>query len=150
MNLPKINICDGSGMCLMQTGENTYTKMKDFQCDHNCKPIQCPNHIICNAVVTQCYLDCCSGLCANCDISFGTWNGGKGILNTKQNIECCVCLEENMLGISGPRCKHYLCIDCFKKIYWPEVKYDENDEEIEPEEWFSKCPLCRAHAHFLH
>ena len=73
--------CDGGGMCLMQTsaGYGADWKHADFICTHDCSPVQCPNVLICGeASLPQCLLDCHSGLCVNCDIMFGKWQGGKG------------------------------------------------------------------------
>ena len=73
--------------------------------------------------------NCC---CMNCDILFGRWNRGKGILEIGElKKECCVCLEEKRL-VSLPKCIHEVCIECLRKIYFCGFEGTSG-----------MCPLCR-------
>jgi hypothetical protein len=112
--------CTGNGSCL---DANTCERI--VKCKFNCKGKKCPNYILCGIVAPQWLFDCCGDLCTNCDILFGKWAGGKGILET-QEVECPICLEEK-LGISQPKCNHFLCIECFKRCH-----YGDDDLENEP------------------
>lgn len=109
--------CKGDGMCLTQEDLNSYTKDSDYICNYNCVPIKCPNYVICENSDPRWVLRCHNGLCTNCDISFGKWQGGKGILNMKDNEDCCICFEIKKC-ISNPKCDHFICIDCFKRCYY--------------------------------
>ena len=89
---------------------------------------------MCNNQLPLRYMGCYHGLCCDCDISFGTWNGGKGILNFYENKECPICFE-NSICISQPKCNHCVCIKCFKRCYYgtdkpeePVFPYDYNTE----------------------
>jgi len=97
--------------------------------------IKCKNYIICESLLPKWWFDCkgCY-LCTTCHMMFGTWGSGenkhvgKGILEINNNLECPICLEFD-LCISQPRCKHSLCISCFKRCYY-------GDENIEGEPIF--------------
>ena len=140
-------LCKGDGECLMQTNsEDEYAKNPEYVCEHNCVLIECPNYVLCNNKGPQWVLSCSNGICIDCDLTFGTWKGGKGILETKLDIECCVCLEEHCLGISLPKCVHFICVICMKKRYFPKhnpvfPKFpypeleDEYDDDPDNEKW---------------
>jgi hypothetical protein len=129
------NKCSGGGSCLIQTDTDEYIKDIDIECEYDCKPIKCPNFIICGMVLPLRYLQCHDGLCINCDIMFGTWQGGCGELKIKSDVECCICLETN-IGVSYPKCDHYVCVKCFKRCFY-------GDEDEDNGENLKKCPLCR-------
>ena len=108
-------------------------------CEHNCQPIKCPNYILCKTIAPQWLFYCHGGMCMNCNILFGTWKGGNGKPKIIDNMECPICLDTKAC-ISQPKCKHFTCIDCFKRCYWGDENYDiENkpkfpyDSEIEEE-----------------
>jgi hypothetical protein len=54
---------------------------------------------------------------------FGTWKGGKGILEVRHNLECPICLEMKEC-ISQPMCNHSICISCFKRCYYGDENLD--------------------------
>ena len=101
--------CKGDGMCLLNDDR--------LPCDHNCKPIKCPNYFLCCNADPQCVLWCHHNLCTSCDIAFGTWQGGSGVLQQVDNIQCPVCFERNKIGVRLPKCVHILCTECFKKCF---------------------------------
>lgn len=107
---------------------------------HNCVLIECPNYIVCENKNPQWVMGCHTGLCFDCELGFGEWINGKGILETKYEVDCCVCLDESCLGISLPFCSHYICVSCMKKIYFPknyeirEPKFPYPELEIEYED----------------
>lgn len=64
------NICEGKGMCLMQTNNtHNYAKNRDIQCNFNCKLIKCQGEY-CKEQHPQWYFDCHNGLCLSCDMGF--------------------------------------------------------------------------------
>lgn len=128
------NLTDNDGDVIMGEADVPF-KFKSGRCYPDCKLDTCPNYRLCKSINWR-SADCCSGLCTNCDEYFGAR------LDTKENIRCCICLEKNKLGISSPWCVHYLCVVCFKKIYW---SVPGLGEEIRPLGCFGKCPICRAH-----
>ncbi len=131
------NKCSGDGSCLIQGNEAEYIKDADIECEYDCKPAKCPNFIICGVLNPLCILQCHNGLCVNCDIMFGTWQGSHGILKIKSDVECCICLETD-IGISYPKCAHYVCVKCFKRCF-----YGNDDDDSDGDENLKKCPLCR-------
>ena len=97
--------------------------------------VKCPNHLLCgDDLYCQCYLDCCNGVCINCDMTFGNWKGGTSKL-TFSDSDCPVCLEEDITCIDFPSCKrHKICVECFKNIIDPEFPKEEpelTDEQYE-------------------
>lgn len=84
--------------------------------------IKCKNYELCCRILPDWWYDCkgCY-LCIGCDVMFGPWCGGKGILNIVDNHECPICLDNNIRSISFPKCNHMVCIDCFKKCWGFEV-----------------------------
>lgn len=64
--------------------------------------------------------------CIPCDLTFGEWKDGKGVLDKYLNHECPICLE-NKTCFEQPKCKHPICSSCFRTIYFGEVP----DELIE-------------------
>jgi hypothetical protein len=127
--------------------------------------IKCKNYDVCAAVLPVWWFECKGEwLCTGCDEQFGTWtysdgirtikHTGKGILDTKENIECPICLECSK-GISQPNCNHYICINCFKRCYYgdvsdcpqfpyPEVE-DEYYEDQENSKWADSYPLIKLY-----
>jgi len=124
--------CNGKGECLVQSNTGEYDKDNNTTCVHNCKPIICPNYILCNTEYPEWVGDRHNGLCANCNIMFGTWNGRKGILNIINDVECPICLE-TVICISQPKCDHSLCINCFKRCHYgkeePIFPYPEIEDD---------------------
>jgi hypothetical protein len=101
--------------------------------------IKCMNYLICNEGLPDWWWDCKNNyLCTNCDMLFGPFNNGKGILEIKM-AECPICLEEKKC-VTQPRCHHCVCIKCFKRCYYG----NPINETFEDNESFLKlCPLCR-------
>jgi hypothetical protein len=67
--------------------------------------------------------------CINCDILFGEWDGGKGILKEYENIECPICLGTKSC-FEQPKCDHPICADCFRIIYLADIPIDIIEEKI--------------------
>ena len=98
----------------------------DWQCTkEDGGGIKCKNYVICEAVLPLWWFDCKEKyLCSNCDIMFGDLGKTDGVLQMSGILECPICLE-NKECISQPRCKHSLCIDCFKRCHYGENPDDE-------------------------
>ena len=110
--------CSGNGECLLQEDGGGYRKNHTHEgitCVHDCAPIRCKNYELCGDALPETYLKG-EGICLTCDIFFGEWNGGKGVLPMRAAAECGVCLEHKP-QISLPKCVHTLCIDCMRQIY---------------------------------
>lgn len=93
--------------------------------------IKCKNLELCGVVLPKdWWLYKARYLCTACHDQFGTWSGtnimtgekiiktGKGVLEFKDNIECPICLEENVRGVNQPNCEHIICLKCFKRCYY--------------------------------
>lgn len=73
--------------------------------------IKCKNSIICGSILPHWWWDCKNNyLCTNCNCLFG-------YLSVINNVECPICLEVKE-SICLPRCKHSLCISCFKRCHY--------------------------------
>jgi hypothetical protein len=118
------NICNGHGECLVQTGDGNEYEKDNIICNYNCLPKKCPNYILCNTMAPEWLFGCHSGMCMNCNITFGTWKGGKGIPEIKDNTECPICLETKIC-ITQPKCEHFTCIDCFKRCHYGDDFLDD-------------------------
>lgn len=84
--------------------------------------LKCPNNIICNNNISSDI-----ELCLDCNMLFGTWRGNRGILDQK-NTTCPICTKDS-LCVTRPNCNHFICIDCFKTLY-----FTVNTKIIKPEE----------------
>jgi len=123
--------------------------------------IKCKNYELCETALPKWWWDCkCRYLCTNCHMLFGSWDWskddilvkGKGILEFKDNIECPICYETKK-GISQPRCDHYVCIDCFKRLHYgppsprfpyPDIEEEYCDDEDNPK-WEKYRPLIKKY-----
>lgn len=97
----------------------------DFQCPlEKGGGIKCKNHEICESILPLWWFECKGNyLCTNCDMFFNTgicdmYNYNDGILRTSDNIECPVCLENKIRGVSFVKCNHFICIDCFQRCVY--------------------------------
>jgi len=134
--------CEGEGSCLTQTFPG-YEKM--YECEFECKPVECPNYIVCGTVNPRWVFDCHSGFCFNCNLSYkmGNWKGGKKIIKMDNKSECPICLDDKFC-VNQPNCDHPLCIDCFKRCYYGDIQCEEEppfpySSEIE-EQYFEEIP----------
>lgn len=114
-----MNGCDGTGQCLIQNGDYTYST--DPMCVHKCAPIACANFPICGEMRPRCFMKTGS-LCTNCDIIYGTWTKkGRGELMSNVRAECPVCFESDRQMVQNPWClpttMHLVCVECFRQIY---------------------------------
>jgi len=130
----------------------------DWQCtEEDGGGIKCKNYELCGEVLPKWWFECKGHyLCINCDMMFGTWKNGKGVLNMSDNIECPICLEVKR-SISQPNCEHTICIECFKRCYYgdydtenePNFPYpDIEDEYCEDQEnlkWETNYPLIKIY-----
>ena len=143
--------CDGSGVCLTQTSDiNTYEKYPDFVCNHECKPMPCPNVIVCESWLPKWLIGLKqNGLCLDCNSKFGKK------LDVVENTECPLCMEIDICVIQ-PKCTHPTCVACFKRCMYgrpdsdpPTFPYTndildeyENDLEDDPK-WGRDYPLIK-------
>lgn len=136
MAAPQEQRCMGDGQCLQQTEDgSTYKRM--YPCKFSCVPMKCPNFIVCQAEFPAQYLGCWGKTCLNCDLKFGPWQGGKGVLPLRNNETCPICLE-TCLCITYPKCDHYACISCFRRCFFydcpiqpPPFPSDVNEDEYD-------------------
>jgi hypothetical protein len=91
--------------------------------------IKCPNFEICENYDFPLNMSCHGGLCMTCDVKYGTWDGGKGVLQFKDDIECPICLE-NKRCVTLPKCNHYICIDDFKRSFYGDQTLDQNEPKF--------------------
>ena len=137
--------CRGTGFCLQQMENGNYQKGYGKDCQYQCEPLDCPNFVICNVNGPKWYLDCHNGFCGNCSAIFGC----KVKISNIENEECAICFEEIDQVAQFPKCIHYVCIGCYKRIYFGEDQYydtedsDDKYEIIEPQN-IKDCPLCRS------
>lgn len=104
--------------------------------------IICPNYIICNNIIRENDIYNPDGLCLDCHLLFGKWRNKDGILRLKDKLEpkenCPVC-DDKIQNIFRPSCNHFICINCFKKLYFGiELKkplFPYIDKEVEY--WFN-------------
>ena len=106
----------------------------------------CCNFIVCNNT-------CDNITCIDCIMLFGKWRGRQEVLNTKDYENCNIC---NNIGISvtRPDCEHFLCIECFKKVYIePYITRIDNsvtlNKTLEYNFNIKKCEKCIIYQDFL-
>jgi len=110
-----MNNCNGKGECLKQDFNGDF-HVND-NCIFNCKPEKCPNYIICNSLKSKIHLEFNDNVCHSCNMFFGKWRGWNNILK-KDLSNCSNCLENN-LCILNEKNNNFLCINCFKNLYFP-------------------------------
>ena len=111
------------GQCLRQSYrlEHHYVRYKN--CNQNCNPVRCNNFEVCNNVEPKWVLDCHSGRCMSCDVTFY-----KNLLIESINDQCPICLEDQERMVTMPGCTHKFCIFCFRKIW--DINISNTDSEI--------------------
>ena len=107
-----------------------YIKLRDekkkFYEDGNCdEDIKCPNFEICGNYDFPLNMSVHGGLCMMCDVNYGIWQGGKGVLQFKES-ECPICFELTRC-VSMPNCNHFICIDDFKRCFYGNPLWDNNE-----------------------
>lgn len=119
---------------------------------YNEDEIKCKNYIICNSTIPEWDKD----ICINCDLLYGKWKGGKGILPIYENKECPICLDIET-NIELPYCNHTLCLNCFNRCFhvqhnienMPIFPYPDLEEEYynNPEhiKWDIDYPLIKSY-----
>lgn len=131
--------CSGDGGCLKQMDDYNYQKGYGDDCPHHCEPLQCPNYIICKQKFPLWLVDCHGGFCMHCTVIFGC----QVEIITKEKEECAICFEETDKMAKFPQCSHYVCISCYKRIYFGKNHGQENVEEDEENIIINSCPMCR-------
>ena len=101
--------CDGQ--CLTQQSDCNY--IDSDACSIECKPVKCPNYIICGQNFPKYVGRCHGGCCMNCAMMF------YGKLDIEQKTqECYSCSKEREYYVKRPKCDHQICTKCFKRGYW--------------------------------
>lgn len=98
--------CNGSGHCLVV--DNLLI------CKHDCKLTPCPNFPICDTACPRYILDFNSGVC------FGCFKVDKLEFQEEKNWTCPICTISNKISVKLPKCSHKLCMNCVKRIYYPD------------------------------
>ena len=110
-----MNDCKGKGECLKEDFDGNFYSSSD--CNFNCEPEKCPNYIICKSIKSKNHLESNENVCQPCQMFFGKWRGWNSILKKEFN-KCSTC-EENNLCILNEKNNKYLCISCFRNLYFP-------------------------------
>lgn len=97
-----VSKCKGDGECLMQKDDDTY--YRGYPCESNCRPIRCPNYLICKKELPQWVLNCHSGKCHSCNMN-------KFTLTNERNF-CGTCNQINIKVLLS--CGHYICKECIR------------------------------------
>jgi hypothetical protein len=87
------------------------------------------------------YIGCWGGkgCCCGCDVAFGEWDGGKGILKFNENKKICAGCSKNKILVSLPKCNHTLCVECLKIVYYGDKGNFIKRGTIAK----NKCPFCK-------
>lgn len=145
--------CEGNGECLEQQNDGTYSensRFNDTTCTHNCKPISCPNALVCGNDRLPSWVVTIkgSGACIHCHYRF------HKKLDFVETTECPICFETTTCVVQ-PNCSHPTCISCFKRSQYgdqtpcPPFPYSESvqDEWNEVDDndpvFHTKYPLAR-------
>jgi hypothetical protein len=105
--------CAGAGECLTPSRRRGGKYVRTLPCFFGCAPAPCPNWRLCGEVAPRRVLDCHSGRCANCDISFG--------LNLEFAFQgaasaCAQCgVTRRTLVLFPGQCRHAFCGGCFAR-----------------------------------
>jgi hypothetical protein len=127
-----MDICDGSGYCLLQIDINKYEKPESIHCEHNCVPIKCSNYLICKEELPRWVMVLAktggAPIGFQCKLAFGN-------LEFRDNTECPICFETRM-GVKQVNCEHTICIKCFHRCNYtrdyipqPQFPYSSDIED---------------------
>lgn len=140
-----MSACSGDGSCLEQTSNNRYKPL--FKCSFECKPIKCPNYVLCLDILPQVILDCNEGTCMNCAVA--------GVSIEEKPSECRICHTITNCISSSDSCEHLMCPDCYRFSMWnckhyfnaefpyPQHIENEYDEDEDNEKW-DKNPIIKV------
>lgn len=82
------------------------------------KPV-CKNYLICSNKSDQEYLDAHENYCIDCNNLFGKWREKSFTLKFTETLETCpLCFQKNQKCIKRVDCDHFLCVDCFRLVYY--------------------------------
>lgn len=118
---------------------------------------ECLNYLVCYN-----YVDEPETVCVECNSLFGSWRKGPNILETEDRCDCPICHNpSNKICVKRPYCKHYICVDCFRKLYFgheldkPVFPYKGQEEEYWDkynfgidEVWMKEDCIIRYHSKF--
>ncbi|MFK5969993.1 MAG: hypothetical protein QM487_07750, partial [Candidatus Marithrix sp.] len=96
-----------------------YSIKINWICNYNCRPINCLNFKVCKQSFPSWMLGYHGEFCDECHNLFKESNGK---LRFSNKIDCPICLDIKD-GCAMPRCNHYICLDCFKTIYFETSNY---------------------------
>lgn len=140
-----MEICKGDGDCIVSKHIDGY----EMSCEHNCKPRECLNFLVCNSNQANSIMVLGSDLCFSCDVTFAK------PLTFLENIDCQICPAKQVQGVKRDTCHHTICIICFKKAHYgdpPPKPVFPYEKEIEMDflenEWDSRWfedPLIRKY-----
>jgi hypothetical protein len=98
----------------------SFQKFRDTHPCYQVGDVQCPNFEICESyIITNGH----GGVCFLCDVEYGKWQGGNGVLQFKDNEFCCICLDTTRCVKN--KCNHYICINDFKRCFYGEPRVGE-------------------------
>ena len=113
--------CKGNGECLYQysfsniiDGSPVYCRKINWDCPVKCQPVKCKGYRFCQQMVPKWMLDFHDGLCSEC---FNLFSRAQCQITMEPEYECPVCLEIKQC-FSQINCKHVLCIECYRRIYF--------------------------------
>ncbi len=82
----------------------------------------CLNYNVCYHVCDPEFLKTHNNLCSDCNYLFGKWrllsSSTKPIIILEDKHTCPICLKDNVKCVNRLSCEHYLCINCFRLIYF--------------------------------
>jgi hypothetical protein len=127
-------VCKGNGSCLSSAwkNENIYLYNNSIYCTFNCIPDYCPNYIVCNRICPQFIFEKSFNVCNYCvkiikRLGIQTYN-----IDILPEQECNICYD-NDIHIKLPQCRHSICINCFRKLWYKSVFFDIENEPLFPQ-----------------
>ena len=89
------------------------------ECKFKCKPMKCPNYVVCGKKAPEWLYDCHAGKCGMTCRNFDVVTR-----NNENNEECPVCFDNPDLFVKFPTCEHYFCGTCIRSLmFWDETKF---------------------------
>jgi hypothetical protein len=145
--------CSGLGDCLQQQDDGTYSELfkdADTACEHNCKPVSCPNGLVCGNYMLPAWTIIIkgTGVCIDCHYNY------HKKLDFVESTDCPICFETTTCVIQ-PKCTHPTCISCFKRgrygdpsppppfPYSDEVENEWNEIDDNDPAFHARYPLLR-------
>lgn len=124
-----LKVCDGTGKCLIPSWKNInrYIHNPSITCMFECVISKCPNYQVCGRICQEFIFNENSDICNDCKKIAKKSRQKKYLIELLSERECHICFDIS-IHVKMPQCRHSLCIDCFRKLWYKSIYFDIENE----------------------